>query len=694
MYDVKFFSEKEQTMKKTKRLLSLALGLIMILCLAVAMSTTLAAEGEPSLGINYCNLSFNDNIYIKYAVYPENITAPTQSVKLLIWSEPQDEYVLGTEDKILTSVGTQSISDKTHVIFNYEDLAAKQMTDVVYARAYTEVDGEIVYSGVNKYSILQYAYSKIGKIGTASTNAKLINMLNDMLKYGASTQLYFGYKLDSLATDDFYQIKVEGGTLDDGINHGLYKSGTAVTLTAPEADVKGHEFSRWVDSNGNEIATMVTYELTVGTANEIYTPIYEHIPVIDEAVAPSCKDTGLTEGSHCSVCGEVIVAQEIVEATGDHNFNEWVTVKEASITEEGLMERVCGCGEKETQTIEKLVQELEYTLNADRQSYSVTGIGTWIDSAVVIPDMYKDLPVTKIGDDAFHCCKNLTAVVIPNSVTYIGSRAFKECDSLTDVIIPDGVTIDYLAFGWCKNLSSVTIGKNVTFSGPYVFDYCTKLYSVVIGDGATSIGDHAFNECISLTSIVIPNSVTSIEASALALCSALTNITFEGTAAQWNAITKGYSWNGNTGSYTVYCTDGEIAKDGTFTCYHNSYTATVTPPPALENGLTTYTCPCGYSYTEAIIPTNFTVTSSNRALVGYTGQTGENLVIPAVFEDNGTWYRVVTFDNGPSCAPSLHPITFVAITMSLSASASRSTARTSMCSRWLRWTSASTRIIL
>ncbi len=44
-----------------------------------------------------------------------------------------------------------------------------------------------------------------------------------------------------------------------------------------------------------------------------------HTLVTDAAVAPTCTATGKTEGQHCSVCGEVTIAQQTVAAKG-HSF--------------------------------------------------------------------------------------------------------------------------------------------------------------------------------------------------------------------------------------------------------------------------------------------------------------------------------------------------------------------------------------
>lgn len=59
------------------------------------------------------------------------------------------------------------------------------------------------------------------------------------------------------------------------------------------------------------------------TADAEFTARYTAIPhteavdkAVDKAVEPTCTETGLTEGKHCSVCGEVLVGQEVVPALG------------------------------------------------------------------------------------------------------------------------------------------------------------------------------------------------------------------------------------------------------------------------------------------------------------------------------------------------------------------------------------------
>ena len=184
---------------------------------------------------------------------------------------------------------------------------------------------------------------------------------------------------------------------------------------------------------------------------------------------------------------------------------------------------------------------LNFELNSDGKSYTVTGVNYKQASNIRIPETLVDgFPVTKIADYAFSDCTSLTTIVVPDSVTSIGSSAFKGCSGLTSIEIPDGVTsIGSYTFLGCNGLTSIEIPDGVTSIGDYAFYCCSGLASIEIPDGVTSIGDYAFYGCINLT-----------------------NIRFSGTRAQWwrKEISFGSSWNSNTGNYTVTCTDGTISK--------------------------------------------------------------------------------------------------------------------------------------
>ncbi len=212
-------------------------------------------------------------------------------------------------------------------------------------------------------------------------------------------------------------------------------------------------------------------------------------------------------------------------------------------------------------------------------SDSVTSIGegafqvcTSLES-ITIPDR-----VTRIGDATFYNCESIESITIPHNVISIGEEAFRDCTSLESVTMGNSVTsIDEDAFFNCTSLNALYITDiakwcNISFGNYYanpVYD-AGSLYinqklvtELVIPDGVESIGGYAFYYCTSLKSITIPYSVTSIGSWAFHNCTSLTDIQFNGTVEQWNAIEKDYSWNTGTGNYTITCTNGSIAKDGT-----------------------------------------------------------------------------------------------------------------------------------
>ena len=144
----------------------------------------------------------------------------------------------------------------------------------------------------------------------------------------------------------------------------------------------------------------------------------------------------------------------------------------------------------------------------------------------------------------------------------------------TEVVIPattpDGYSvsgIESMAFYNNASITSVVLPAGIKVIGNDAFGLCSSLESISIPDSVTEIGTGVFAECTLLTSIRLPSTLTSIGKNVFYGCTSLTEIYYDGSIEEWDLISKDDLWDNGTVDYTVYCTDGEISKDGTVSEY-------------------------------------------------------------------------------------------------------------------------------
>ncbi len=144
------------------------------------------------------------------------------------------------------------------------------------------------------------------------------------IEYGTTTPHSYTM-LKQSATQHRYECTC--GAYETKENH---KGGTATCTEKAKCSVCKTEYGEATGHDYDEVVTEPTcteqgYTTYTCHCNHSYIDNYVgvlgHTEVIDNAVASTCTETGLTEGKHCSVCEEVLIAQEVVEATG-HDYNK------------------------------------------------------------------------------------------------------------------------------------------------------------------------------------------------------------------------------------------------------------------------------------------------------------------------------------------------------------------------------------
>ena len=235
---------------------------------------------------------------------------------------------------------------------------------------------------------------------------------------------------------------------------------------------------------------------------------------------------------------------------------------------------------------EVVSEGLEFTLNDDGVSYSVTGIGTCTGTDVIIPSEYEGLPVAKIGEAAFDG-GTFSSITIPDSISFIGNDAFLRCSNLsrvninsltswcniefqyeseyedgvtyyscysnplvyahnlfidgiqvTELVIPNEISeIKAFAFNG-GNITQLTLHSNIDCIGIGAFMTCYGFSKLVIPEGVTNIEDNAFVNC-KFTSVSIPTTLIEIGNNAFYNCTNLEAVYITDLQAWCNIV---FNW--------------------------------------------------------------------------------------------------------------------------------------------------------
>ena len=286
---------------------------VLCVCMLIASAPLFPAQAvesnAPTVTVSYHNLVFGNQVYILYAVDVANADAGV---------EPFMEFKRNSTDAFgsaVTPLAYRSLGnadEKSYYVFAYTNLTAKEMADVVYARAGVTVGGETYYSEEDDFSICEYAAYQLGVMpghsGTA--NDKLEEMLISMLDYGTKAQLYFNYRPNCLSKDFYLTFghTEEEKVATPGLIYDPNGDGT-VTVTGYIEDGDATDI---VIASKNEKGETVTAIAPNAFENRNIKSVY---------IAGSVKSIGTEAFLKCKELTSVTLA-EGVQSIGDKAFYE------------------------------------------------------------------------------------------------------------------------------------------------------------------------------------------------------------------------------------------------------------------------------------------------------------------------------------------------------------------------------------
>lgn len=166
----------------------------------------------------------------------------------------------------------------------------------------------------------------------------------------------------------------------------------------------------------------------------------------------------------------------------------------------------------------------------------------------------EEYPVTEIAFSQWSKCKNVTELILPDTLTTVNSTSFYKFPNLTEMTIPGSVKNFTGSFQNMSKLETITfcegveeISANSMLNGcealttinlpetlkritqPAVFSGATALTGIALPEGLVVTEGSLFSDCTSLISVELPASMTEIPSSTFSGCTSLESVIAKGT---------------------------------------------------------------------------------------------------------------------------------------------------------------------
>ena len=311
-----------------------------------------------------------------------------------------------------------------------------------------------------------------------------------------------------------------------------------------------------------------------------------HNVVVDLSVDPTCTTKGLTEGSHCERCGDVLVAQDTIPMI-DHSYESTVTLP--TCTEDGYTTHTCYCGDTYADAYVDALGHIEAIDTAVDSTCTTDGLTDGKHCSVCDTVIVKQEIIPAKG----HTPGEWKYDVEPTCTTQ-GSK-YRECTVCLETIdsrlvpenghtvvplpsVPATCTEDGLTQGSYCSVCNVTLVAQVTIpaaghkytsviTNPTCEEDGYTVHTCVCGDTYTDTYTNMLGHQIAVDSAVKPTCTTS-------------------------GLTEG--------SHCKRCGKVLVAQD-IIPMIPHSYESTITLPTCTEEGYTTHTCNCGDAYVDSYV---------------------------------------------------------------------------------------------